>query len=86
MTSTSDLGVLAQLAYQAGITPIDFAEEQVATQVGVYVALLAAGDDFGIHLDPSRMTASAVACRILGGLLDAGWQPPVPTPEPGVCT
>ena len=85
MTSTSDLGVLAQLAYQAGITPLDFAEEQVTLQVGVYMALLAAGDDFGIHLDPSRMTAGAVACRILGGLLDAGWQPPVwPIPEPGV--
>ena len=84
---TSDLGVLAQLAYQAGITPLDFAEEQVAIQVGVYMALLAAGDDFGIHLDPSRMTAGAVACRILGALLDAGWEPPVwPVPEPGECT
>jgi len=87
MTATSDLGVLARLAYQAGIHPLDFAEEQVALQVGVYMALLAAGDDFGIHLDPSRMTAGAVACRILGALLDAGWEPPVwPVPEPGECT
>ena len=35
---TNDLGVLAQLAYDAGITPLDFAEEQVTIHIAVHTA------------------------------------------------
>jgi len=71
---TSDLGVLAQLAYQAGITPLDFAEEQVALLFFIHAAY---ADEVG---------PDVAARRVLGALLDAGWSPPVLTPEPGVCT
>ena len=84
MTSTSDIGVLAKLAYQAGITPLDFAEEQVTIHVSICLALVTVADEFGLSPDDPRLTVDAAACRILGALLDAGWSPPVLIPEPGV--
>ena len=77
---THDLGVLAQIAYDAGITPLDFAEEQVTIHIAVHTAT--AGAPPGMFL-AAQMSPDAVARRILGALLDAGWQPPVwPIPEP----
>jgi hypothetical protein len=78
---TGDLGVLAQLAYDAGITPLDFAEEQVTILIGVHAAI--AGAPAGMF--PGLPTGpDVIARRILGALLDAGWNPPVyPIPEPG---
>lgn len=86
MTSTSDLGVLAQLAYQAGITPLDFAEEQVALLITVHAAITAAGGASPEAFPGLPVGVHDFARRILGALLDAGWQPPVwPIPEPGAC-
>jgi hypothetical protein len=76
---SNDLGVLAQIAYDAGIDPIDFAEEQVAVLVTIHEAI-AKGMFPGVQRGPE-----VTARRILGALLDAGWQPPVcPFPEPEV--
>jgi hypothetical protein len=73
----NDLGILAQIAYDAGIDRITFAEEQVAIQVTVHEAIAA-----GMFPGAQR-TPEVTARRILGALLDAGWQPPVcPFPEP----
>ena len=81
---TSDLGVLAQLAYESGTAPIDFAEEQVAILLVVHATIAAGGlaDVF-----PDLPTGPHdFARRILGALLDAGWELPVwPVPEPGEC-
>jgi len=82
---TPDLGVLAQLAYDAGIDPIDFAEEQVTLQLGVYLAITIGREALEPLLGPVDVSVPAMARRILGALLDAGWQPPVwPIPEPEV--
>jgi hypothetical protein len=87
MTSTSDLGVLAQLAYQAGITPLDFAEEQIALLVGVHAAIAMAGGASPEAFPDLPTGPQDFARRILGALLDAGWEPPVwPSPDPGGCT
>ena len=82
MTSTSDLGVLAQLAYDAGVAPLDFAEEQVTLLIRVHAILAVAPPE----VFPEAQAGPDVAARrILGALLDAGWAPPVwPIPEPGV--
>ncbi len=77
---TADLGVMAQLAYDAGIAPLDFAEDQVAILIAVHATLaeVPPGMFPGIEMSPHE-----AARRILGALLDAGWQPPVwPIPEP----
>jgi len=84
MTSTSDLGVLAQLAYDAGIHPLDFAEEQVTLLVAMHATIAAEG--LGAVFPDLPTGPHDFARRILGALLDAGWSPPVLTPEPGVCT
>ncbi len=82
---TNDLGVLAQIAHDAGIDPIDFAEEQVALLVDVYEMITAAGSISPEAFPGLPVGARDFARRILGALLDAGWQPPVwPTPEPEV--
>jgi hypothetical protein len=82
--TTHDLGVLAQIAYDAGISPIDFAEEQVAILIGVHAAIAACGGVPPEAFPGLPVGATGFARRILGALLDAGWHPPVwPVPEPG---
>ena len=73
---TDDLGVLASIAYDAGISPLDFAEEQVTIQLGVYLTVMAVGEQMGFPLDAADLSIGAAARRILGALLDAGWTPP----------
>ena len=68
---SNDLGVLAQIAYAAGIDPIDFAEEQVAILIGIHA--VEAGADPGVFLSPELI---AFACRVLGVLFEAGWKAP----------
>jgi hypothetical protein len=83
MTSTSDLGDLARIHYEAGITPLDFAEEQVALLVDMHATIAAEG--LGAVFPDLPTGPHDFARRILGALLDAGWEPPVwPIPEPGV--
>ena len=74
--STNDLGVLAQIAYAAGITPLDFAEEQVTIQLGVYMTVVTAREELEPLLGTVDVSPGAMARRILGGLLDAGWKAP----------
>jgi len=79
---THNLGVLAQIAYDASITPLDFAEEQVSLLIRVHT--MTAGTPPG-RFPGMPVGADAFARRILGALLDAGWHPPAwPIPEPGV--
>lgn len=80
---SGDLGVLARINYEAGVAPIDFAEEQVAILIAVHAAIAAEG--LGAVFPDLPTGPQDFARRILGALLDAGWQLPVwPIPEPGV--
>lgn len=81
----SDIDPAAVVEYRAGIPPCDYAEGKVAAIVGACTLVLAAGEVPPIAARGLPVGANAFARRILGALLDAGWQPPVwPFPEPGV--
>ena len=73
---TDDISTLARIAYDAGINPIDYAEEQVTLLIAVFQTLSEAGDEFGAAVTTCELTAPSLARRILGNLLDAGWKTP----------
>ena len=75
----ADIDPAAVVEYRAGIHPCDYAEGKAAALVSACTEALAGG---GVSRG-LPVTEDAFARRILGALLDAGWQPPVwPIPEP----
>ena len=74
-----DVDVSAVIAYEAGAPPASYAEGVVAGRVAITWRLKGAAVALGLDLGDA-----ALARRVLGDLLDAGWQMPVwPAPEPG---
>jgi hypothetical protein len=65
---TSDIGILARTAYETGIDPITYATEHI---IRAHVESRDGYREVGMGLP-----ASAVACMIIAGLMDAGWSPP----------
>ncbi len=75
---TSDIGVLAAFAYRNGKDPIDWAIELAEIQIGLRDEVVA-GRIENPKSYPSYqldLSTGAVARRIVGDLLDAGWTPP----------
>jgi hypothetical protein len=60
----TDIDILARVAYETGIDPIDYAAEHVIAA------------HFGAWLDWPHGTVTGLSRRILGDLMDAGWTPP----------
>lgn len=80
---TSDINDLARICYEAGVDPIDYAEGELEILIGVHALVATAPPErrSGYWTD---LSTRALARRILGNLLDAGWHPPVwPISEPG---
>jgi hypothetical protein len=77
----TDLSPDAQTNYESGIAPLDYAENEIESVVNAnFAAALRAATEPGPHPDYST---AAMARRILGALINAGWQMPVwPIPEP----
>jgi hypothetical protein len=70
---------LAQWAYRHGTDPIDWAVESVVgNQISVYLTITAARAENPANFPGYvlELTQGALARRIVGGLLDAGWTPP----------
>lgn len=74
----SEINALAANAYANGITPIDWAVKLTEFELDARADILAsraqdpkAYPGYGLSLDDG-----AVARRIVGALLDAGWTPP----------
>lgn len=71
---------LAKYAYALGIDPTAYAERHITDLIEVHLVVA------GTRMDnPAafpgyciELTIGALACRILGELLDAGWTAPVP--------
>jgi hypothetical protein len=78
---TSDIDVQALIAYETGVAPADYAEAEITSLINAhFVAALRAVAEPGPHPDYST---PAMARRILGALLNIGWEMPVwPVPEP----
>ena len=79
----SDIQGLAKFAYDRGIRLLDWAEGHITQIIDVHLTvwpsrLTDPGTFPGYAID---LTTEALARRILGELLDAGWTPPDP-PEP----
>jgi hypothetical protein len=73
--------VLARLAYERGISPLDWAEGHVNQLIDVHIMVWSSRlqDPATFPGYPIELTTGALARRIIGELLDAGWT----LPEPG---
>ncbi|GAA0853319.1 hypothetical protein ACFQVD_26725 [Streptosporangium amethystogenes subsp. fukuiense] len=74
----TDIDPLAKVAYERGYHPIAFAEMKVKVLIDAHSNVITgravnpdAFPDF-----PVELTSSALASRIVGELLDAGWTAP----------
>ena len=82
---TDDINGLARFAYDIGINPVDYAEGDIEALINAHFMVAASraiepGTFPGYSIE---LTTDALARRILGNLLDAGWHPPIhPIPEP----
>lgn len=84
MPNQDDVDPLARVAYRHGRDTIDWAIHLAKNEIEVRETILAARAE-----DPNafpgyvlELTHEAVARRIVGNLLDAGWKPPDWTEEP----
>ena len=75
---SGDICALASFAYDNGQDAITYAEQVIVIQLDVrstvYVHRLENPDAFPLY--GPDLTLAAVARRIIGELLDAGWTPP----------
>ena len=78
--TTPDICERARIAYDLGISPIDYAETELTTLIGVHLSLASMCADLDVTVPVGTLTTGAMARRILGSLLDAGWTPPEVTP------
>ena len=74
--TTPDICERARIAYDCGISPIDYAEAELTVLIGVHLGLASVCADLGVDAPPGSLTTGAMARRILGSILDAGWTPP----------
>ena len=72
----TDICERARIAYNAGIDPIDYAETELAVLIGVHLGLASVCADLGVTAPVGTLTVEALARRILGSILEAGWVPP----------
>jgi hypothetical protein len=77
MTDADDIDYLTACSYASGMDPIQAAEERIATLLDV-ATVVAGRAARGLPPLPAWPDASpeAIARKVLGLLLDAGWQPP----------
>ena len=78
----TDICERARIAYQAGINPVDYAEAELTVLIGVHMGLAEVCADLGVTAPAGSLTVGAMARRILGAVLEAGWVPPSVTSEP----
>ena len=72
----TDICERARIAYNAGIDPIDYAETELSTLIGVHLGLASVCADLGVSAPVGTLTVGALSRRVLGSLLDAGWTAP----------
>lgn len=66
----ADIDEVAQMAYHAGVDPIDFAIEITRQAIGCRDTLLDISPELPYEDDET------LARRVIGRILDAGWTPP----------
>lgn len=72
----TDICERARIAYDLGVNPVDYAEAELTTLIGVHVGLASLYADLEVDPPVGTLTVGAMTRRILGSLLDAGWIPP----------
>jgi len=76
MSNDSHLSESARLAYAAGVDPLDHAVHEITTLAGVHRQLLAHARACCGCIIAGDLSDGALARRILGLLISAGWTPP----------
>jgi hypothetical protein len=69
----TDIGILAQVAYETGIDPVTYATVNVIE--ANFIAYLTRCEPRRL-CDDDLTRVPVLSCRILGDLMDAGWKPP----------
>jgi hypothetical protein len=77
---TGDICERARIAYSVGVDPLDYAEYELTTLIGVHLGLAEVCADLDIAVPEGSLTVGAMSRRIMGALLDAGWKAPKVTP------
>ena len=72
----TDICERARIAYNAGVNPIDYAEAELNTLIGVHLNLASLYADMEADPPAGTLTVGSMSRRILGAILDAGWTPP----------
>jgi len=72
---TADICETARLAYAAGVDPVAWAEVEVCALIGVHRELVKLNSDMGVEAG-GDLSDGAMARRVLGLLLNAGWVAP----------
>jgi hypothetical protein len=82
----SDIAYTAQVQYEHGVDPIDWAIEQTRITIDAreFVREARATNPALVPWYGPDLSDEALARRVVGHLLDAGWEPPVIKPEPPV--
>jgi hypothetical protein len=78
----SDIDAMAKFAYDHGTSPLDWAERHVNDLIDVHITVWSSRlqDPATFPAYSLDLTTEALARRILGELLDAGWTIPEATP------
>ena len=77
----TDISPTAKATYEAGIKPLDYAEGELAILLDATIKVAIRTPGNTIRLLGEGIPS--LSCRILGTLLEAGWEMPVwPIPEP----
>jgi hypothetical protein len=69
---------LARFAYAEGVNPIDYAVRVAEAEIGASQAIIAARryKPGAYPVFKGSLESDAIARRVIGALLDAGWTPP----------
>ena len=76
----TDICERARIAYDLGINPVDYAEAELATLIGVHLSLASMCADLDVPAPEGTLTVGALSRRIVAAFWDAGWTPPEVTP------
>lgn len=72
----TDICERARIAYGCGVDPLDYAEAELMTLIGVHLGLARLYADLAVPVPEGTLSVGAMSRRILGSLLDAGWKAP----------
>jgi hypothetical protein len=73
--TSPDINEAARIAYDCGVSPVDYAEHEITTLIGIHRQLAGMYAAEGLTSD-GDLSEGAMSRRIIGLMLNAGWRIP----------